>query len=47
MLNIFADALLVAMRMQPLGPRPVSYRPRPDFEEKAKARWFVLSGLQR
>ncbi|GAB1361206.1 hypothetical protein MASR1M32_04420 [Rhodobacter sp.] len=47
MLNIFADALLVAIRMEPLGPRPVNYRPRPDSEEKAKVRWFALSGLQR
>lgn len=47
MLNIFADALLVAMRMEPFGPRPAGHRPGPETEERARARWFALSGLRR
>ncbi len=47
MLNIFADALLVAIRMEPFGPRPTSHRPGPETDKKAKARWFALSGQRR
>lgn len=42
MLNIFADALLIAARMDPV--RAARYPMRPDVEDKpvAKRRWFSL-----
>ena len=47
MLNIFAEALLIATRMeQRQTDRPVR-RAEPETVEKAQSRWFSLNGLRR
>jgi hypothetical protein len=46
MLNIFADALLIAARAEPLAPPAPRRRAEPETEIKARRRWFALSGLR-
>ncbi len=46
MLHIFADALLIAARMEPLRPTEHRARPEPDADIKAARRWFSLAGLK-
>jgi hypothetical protein len=47
MLNIFADALLIAVRMEPRRDDQFARRAAPETEEKAQRRWFALSGMRR
>jgi hypothetical protein len=47
MLNIFADALLIAVRMEPRRDDEFVRRAAPETEEKARRRWFALSGMRR
>ena len=42
MLHIFADALLIAMRMEPLHPTADHARAHPKIEHKSARRWFGL-----
>ena len=42
MLHIFADALLIAARMEPMRPAEYPARPEAEAEVKAKRRWFSL-----
>ena len=42
MLHIFADALLIAARMEPMRPAEYPARPEGEAEVKAKRRWFSL-----
>ena len=46
MLHIFADALLIAARMEPVRPAEYPARPEADAEIKAKRRWFSLIGVK-
>ena len=48
MLQIFADALLIATGMQPPH-RPDSHRRRPTEQDETRSRrsWLSLSGLRR
>jgi hypothetical protein len=46
MLHIFADALLIAARMEPMRPTEYRARPEPEAEQKAARRWFSLTGLK-
>ena len=47
MLNIFADALLIAVRMDQRPGTPQARRASPESEEKAQRRWFSLTGMRR
>jgi len=47
MLNIFADALLIAVRMEPHRTDHSPRRASPESEEKAQRRWFSLTGMRR
>lgn len=49
MLQIFADALLIAARMQPHhhDDHPRRALPDPEAETKTRRGWFTLSGLLR
>ena len=42
MLNLFADALLIAVRMDPVRATEYPARPEAEAEVKAKRRWFSL-----
>lgn len=42
MLHIFADALLIAARMEPMRPTEYPSRTEGEAEVKAKRRWFSL-----
>ena len=46
MLHIFADALLIATRQDPMPRATTAPRPTPKAEEAAKRRWFSLSGIK-
>jgi hypothetical protein len=46
MLHIFADALLIATRQDPISRKEATPRPTPKAEEAAKRRWFSLSGIK-
>ena len=46
MLHIFADALLIAARMEPMRTTEYPVRPEADAEIKAKRRWFSLIGVK-
>ena len=46
MLHIFADALLIAARMEPVRPDEYPARPDLDADIKAKHRWFSLIGVK-
>ena len=47
MLNIFADALLIAVRMEPNRTEHDARRTSPETEEKALRRWYSLTGMRR
>ena len=47
MLNIFADALLIAARLEPHRTEHHTRRAAPETEEKARRRWFSLTGMLR
>lgn len=47
MLHIFADALLIATRMQPLPDQGRPYRRDAKSDEQTRRRWFGLTGLLR
>ncbi len=42
MLHIFAEAFLIAARMEPARHADYPARPEPEAEIKAKRRWFSL-----
>lgn len=46
MLHIFADALLIAARMEPRHTDHGRHPPRPDADTGARRRWFSLAGLR-
>lgn len=46
MLHIFADALLIAARMEPMRPTEHRARPEPEAEAKVARRWFGLMGVK-
>ena len=46
MLHIFADALLIAARMDPVRPAEFQNRAAPETEVKLARRWFGLMGLK-
>ncbi|MGL6211691.1 MAG: hypothetical protein ACRC14_17860 [Paracoccaceae bacterium] len=45
MLNIFADALLLAVRQSPLPRRPQHEYPTPTAEAQSRRKWFSLTGI--
>ena len=47
MLHIFADALLIAARMEPSYDAESRRRPEPEAEIRTRRHWFALSGLRR
>jgi hypothetical protein len=46
MLHIFADALLIAARMDPVRAAKYPARPVTETDIKAKRSWFSLVGLR-
>ena len=46
MLNIFADALLIAARGAAVPPAQSRRKAEPETEQKARRRWFSLVGMR-
>jgi hypothetical protein len=46
MLNLFADALLIATRMEPRHTDHGRRRPDPAEDTARRRRWFSLAGLR-
>jgi hypothetical protein len=47
MLHIFADALLIAARQNPMPRAVAPAKPAPKAEEATRRRWFSLAGVGR
>lgn len=46
MLNIFADALLIATRLEPRHTDHGRHRPDPAEDHARRRRWFSLAGFR-
>ncbi len=46
MLNIFADALLIAARQDPLPRHPPQRHADPQIDARPQRRWFAFMGIR-